>query len=108
MTCNRRPRCSSVNLRPGDSAIVAALTATWRHARCVRDDLNRGKWWWQRWSLASFHEAVARLVDAGVLERQVIGESIHGNLVYVHWLRRRERTVMSSATGGCCPRRPTP
>ena len=42
----------------------------------LRAILNKGKWFWQRWTTASFYLLMAKLEDAGIV--QYVLESIDG------------------------------
>jgi hypothetical protein len=41
------------------------LTPEWVRGRDLRNRLNAGKWWWQRWSGPGFYARMATLVDEG-------------------------------------------
>jgi DNA-binding PadR family transcriptional regulator len=73
---------------PTFAEVLALLTDRWQTGRDVRARLNAGRWWWRKWSGPAFYALMARMEDAGLVERAVEGVVVEGQVVAAHSFRR--------------------
>lgn len=55
--------------------LYVLLEGGWISASLLRNRLNRGKWFWEKWGIVSFFHLMAMMQDQGVVEWK---EEVHG------------------------------